>query len=197
MPRDESSADDSPRLIALCSPAMGSGKSVVADVLQRRHGFKLVKFASALKNMARTFLREAGIEESDIERYVNGDLKEEPIERLGGVTSRWIQQSIGTEWGRECIRQDLWVHLTRLRVEAFFNIGQSVVIDDLRFPNELEMVFELQGTPVRIFRPGILPPKKHPSEGQLDAVDMLTLRNDRSIEHLQELAGMLATCPLH
>lgn len=43
-------------LIGLCSPAMGSGKSTVADYLVRHHGFSRVALATPLKMMTTALL---------------------------------------------------------------------------------------------------------------------------------------------
>lgn len=53
-----------------------------------------------------------------------------------GATPRSLMQMIGTEWGRNMIREDLWVELWRQAVDAVPE-GVPIVIDDCRFPNEL------------------------------------------------------------
>lgn len=185
-----------PRLIALCSPAMGSGKSVVAAHLVERHGFVHLKFAGILKNMARAMLRGIGIPDPMIERYVEGDLKETVIPEVG-VTSRFLQQRLGTEFGRNCIREDLWAHLTQQAARRHLADGRSVVIDDMRFTNELEKVVEIGGHPIRIVRPGVtVAGGAHVSEGQLDGIMMLRIDNDGTIDDLKRKADTLALCPL-
>jgi len=185
-----------PRLIALCSPCMGSGKSALARFLVEDHNFAPLKFAGVLKNMIRTLLAETGFVPTEIERMVDGDLKEVVIPEIG-VTPRWMQQSIGTEWGRNCIRQDLWVHLTRIAAVRLLDQGVSVVIDDMRFINELEMVREIGGYAIRVVRPGIeSTTAAHPSEGALDTVSMLRVSNDADLDALRDRAKTLATCAL-
>lgn len=85
----------------------GSGKDVLAAPLVRR-GFLLLKFAGPLKNMIRSLLRDQGVDDEMIERIVEGNLKETPIREFSGCTSRWAQQSLGTEWGRVCLGESFW-----------------------------------------------------------------------------------------
>lgn len=177
---------------------MGSGKSTLAQFLIDDHGFEKLSFAGPLKAMTMAFFRECGFGEYEAKRLTYGTIadKEERIEEIG-TTSRWIQQSLGTEWGRNLIRPDIWVQLTRLKAKALLDAGKSVVIDDMRFVNELEMVQEEGWHPVRINRPGaVVTTVGHASEGALDGYQMISLQNDGDLDHLRNYATTLATCPL-
>lgn len=170
-------------LIALTSPAPQSGKSTVANRLMQRHGFQLLKFAAPLKDMIRTLLRHCDIPADMIERYVDGDLKEVIIPEIG-VTSRHLQITLGTEWGRDQVRQDLWVHLVKRSAERLMERGLNVVIDDMRFQNEFDMTQEIFGHPVRIENSRVTYAGSHRSEGALDKVNMRVLKNDGTIADL-------------
>jgi adenylate kinase family enzyme len=95
----------------------GSGKSEVARVLMEEFGFTRVKFADPLKNMLRTMLSDIGHTAEDVERYLEGDLKESVVDGIG-VTARRLMITLGTEWGRDQIAPDLWVTLWAARVAA-------------------------------------------------------------------------------
>lgn len=187
-----------PLLIALTSPAMGAGKSEVARHLVERHGFLPLKFAGVLKAMTVTFLRDGlGLADDVIDEMIEGRLKEAPIDGLGKagfeVTPRRLMQTLGTEWGRDCIRTDLWTSLVRQRAIAHLALGRSVVIDDLRFQNELELVHELGGTAYRVTRPGIADATGHPSEGALAAEPLEEIPNSGTIDDLRRLTdGIVA-----
>lgn len=155
-----------PKLIALTGPA-GCGKSTAARVL-RRHGFARVKFAGPLKAMIRVMLTEAGVGRAEIRRMVEGDLKEKPHPVLCGRSPRHAMQTLGTEWGRDCISADLWVSLGMARVQSLMAAGRSVVIDDTRFPNEVSAIRSLGGRVVLVDRPGITPVVAHASEGGVE-----------------------------
>jgi hypothetical protein len=173
-----------PRLIALCSPAMGSGKTTLARHLVEQHGFLRLAFATPLKCMAVEFLRATGLSEPDIHERVFGSTKEEPIPGLGTLTSRRLQQLIGGEFGRDMIGTNVWVDIARSAVLTAGERGQSVVIDDMRHPNEADMVREMGGQCIRVVRPGATITQAHTSEGQLDGRPMRTIVNDSSIEVL-------------
>ncbi len=170
-------------LIALTSPAAGSGKSTVADYLVEKHGFVRFKFADVLKNMLRAMMRDIGYGPEETELYIEGPRKPFVIPELG-VPMRHLMQTLGTEWGRDCIRQDLWVHLAVHRMKVMLDAGYRVVIDDMRFLNENARVRELGGICVRVLRSGLVVDTGHRSEGELDHVPMLEILNDGSIDDL-------------
>lgn len=157
-----------PLVFALYSPAMQSGKTTVADYFEAR-GAQPVKFAGALKAMVATLLRECGEDEETVRESVFGSLKETPIKELGGKSSRQLQQTLGTEWGRNMVHPDLWINTTELKIRMYHKVGLHVVIDDLRFPNEYDMLREKFNTVfITVVRPGNTYSGGHGSEGLLD-----------------------------
>ena len=175
---------DRGRLIVLCSPAMGSGKSTVAAHLVKHHGFIKEAFATPLKKMTEGLFTALGMPASEIEDRVYGSRKEEVVPGIG-VSSRRIQQTIGTEWGRHCIGESLWTDITMSLCNTIRAAGINVVIDDMRFPNELAAVQAAGGECWRIQRPGVAVTAQHASEGALDHVAMRTLDNGLTIKDLR------------
>jgi len=141
----------------------GSGKSRVADELVNL-GFVRVKFAHPLKEMMRGGLRAAGLDEETIERMIEGDLKEVPSPALGGRTPRYGMVTLGTEWGRNLMASDLWINIAKMRITGLRNAARAVVVDDVRFPNEVETIKRLGGRLWRVERPGIEIDIGHESE---------------------------------
>lgn len=173
-------------LIALYAPRQGSGKSVIADALVQDHGFSCIKFADPLKEMIFAFLVARGLDPFTVERMVHGDLKEAPVPGLGGITTRFLMQTIGTEWGRNTIHPDIWTNTFRASVEA---TPGPVVCDDMRFPNEYETAADLGAVLVRVIRAGHSPEVTHPSEGLLDDRTFHhTIINDSTLEVLRHKA---------
>jgi hypothetical protein len=146
----------------------GSGKSTAAAHLVNAHGFARVRFAGPLKDM----MRALGLTEDEIE----GHLKEQPCALLGGKTPRFAMQTIGTEWGRDTLGPDLWIRAWQAAVDKL-PAGQSVVVDDCRFPNEAAAVRANGGALVRLDRRGAGTTSQHSSEGQ-DLGETIRLRND-------------------
>jgi hypothetical protein len=136
------------RVVGLCGAA-GSGKSVAAEELERM-GFKRVRFSAALKDMLRAFYRACGVAETDIERRIEGDLKEVPDPLLGGKTPRYAMQTLGKEWGRDMIWNELWSRAWRTRAEKELSDGHRIVAEDVRFETEDAEVHRLGGKIVEI-----------------------------------------------
>lgn len=132
------------RLIVLTGRAR-SGKTTVSNYLYREQDFAVVKFAGVLKDMLYTL----GLDWD----HVEGDLKEQPCELLGGKTPRHAMQTLGTEWGRNMIHEDLWVNAWRQNVAQHLDQNVDVVTDDCRFDNELAAALGLGATVIRLVRP--------------------------------------------
>jgi hypothetical protein len=171
------------RIVALSGPA-GSGKSEAAKYLTSSLGYSVVKFSEPLKNMLRAFYSTVGLTAEEIERRIEGDLKEVADPYLNGHTPRWAMQSLGTEWGRDCLGGDFWINAWSRKVAV---TDANVVVDDCRFDNEARAVKDQAGEIV------LLKPKKarrktssHNSEAGISPklVDHVVV-NDGTIEDLQ------------
>lgn len=168
------------RLVGLYSPAMGAGKTTLAEAL-RGHGYKRLPFAGPLKAMLRTLVMEAGGSAEDARRVTDGDLKQAPCPWLSGCTPRHAMQTLGTQWGRQRMHPEFWVNLWRQRAEMELAAGHSIVADDMRFPNEAAAIAALGGLTVRIERPGTMVSVRHASEGGLEDWPFdVRLLNDRA-----------------
>lgn len=130
-----------------------SGKTAAADYIERCYGFKRRHIAEPLRDMLAVLLRANGVAESMIPRYLTGDLKERLIPEIGR-TSRELQISLGTEWGRRLVHPDLWA-----KTWARSNPpGKPVMNDSVRFPNEESAIRrDLGGLTLLIRRPGTKP----------------------------------------
>ena len=172
-----------PRLIGLYSPAPGCGKTIVASLLtDLLSNHQRVSFAAPLKSAVSNMLIDLGLPSF---HYIY-DNKEAIIPELG-VSARHMLQTLGTEWGRACIHPDFWVKIARAKTERVMGDGGSVVIDDVRFPNEAAMIFELGGELWRIERPGVSYDGDHSSEGALeDITPDRVIINDGTIDQLKE-----------
>lgn len=131
--------------------AHNSGKSEAAKQLVNDHGFQRMSMAWPLKEMLRTM----GLTEAQL----YGDEKEFPIDLLDGQTPRWAMQSLGTEWGRKLISPNIWVRAMTLCLKQIeeMQLDARIVIDDVRFANELNMIQFFQGETWKIRRPDVEP----------------------------------------
>ena len=172
-----------PRLIGLYSLAPGCGKTTVASLLtDLLNDRECVSFAAPLKRAVWSMLDYLGLSGF---HYIYAD-KEAIIPELG-VSARHMMQTLGTEWGRACIHPDFWVMIARVKAQRIMADGGSVVIDDVRFPNEAAMIRDLGGELWRIERPGIAYDGDHSSEGGLeDITPDRVIVNDGTIAQLKE-----------
>ena len=154
-------------LIGLYSPAPACGKTTVAGYLSG-HGFRIMPFAESLKRMAQVFLMELGLTDSMIEHHLYNS-KESRIEVFGlNITARHVCQTLGTEWGRTCIHPDIWLHCWQRKAQQNLDRGIDVVVDDVRFLNEAELIRQLGGEVWCVERPAVVRTTTHASEGSLD-----------------------------
>ena len=144
----------------------GSGKDEAATALVQC-GFVHLKFAMPLKLMLRSLLNFRQVNPAEIERMIEGDLKEVDTSALDGRSPRHAMQTLGTEWGRREIGDDLWTGVVRDRAAKEMC---HVVISDVRFPNEAEMVRALGGEVWRIARPGCAG-DGHTSETEMESIE--------------------------
>lgn len=166
-------------IIGLCGYA-GCGKTTISDRLIMK-GFRRRKFAAPLKNMLRSFLRDQGVTDGVIDRMIEGDMKETPSHYLNGKSPRYAMQTLGTDWGRALICEDLWCDAATRDLESYDN----VVFDDVRFFNEADAIRKSGGKIIRINRTGVGPVNDHASEAPPWADADVT--NDGSVSDVTDL----------
>jgi len=156
--------------------AKESGKSTLAKALE----YPIYSFAGPIKAMITTLLMEAGFTLDKINYWVHDENgKNEDIPHPINCTCRRLMQTLGTEWGRNLVNHEVWVNI------LFNKINQwdfpRVVIDDLRFPSEVD---GLQLCPhkvlfVKVVRPDQVNADNHASEhGLPDEAFDLVIVND-------------------
>lgn len=141
-----------PILVAFTGLAQ-AGKTTAAQAFLSL-GYDRMSFADPIKAMVRclTFVTD----------------KTAHPEELCGKSLREVYQSLGTDWGRNMVGGDIWIRAGRCRIDTLMGDVQSeiirgIVIDDIRFDNEAELVRAMGGVVVEITRPS-LPQMDHASE---------------------------------
>jgi hypothetical protein len=133
----------------------GSGKNVVAGMIADA---KVIQLADPLYAMISAML---GVSQ---ERLRDRDFKERAIEWLG-KSPRQLLQTLGTEWGRTLVSEDVWLAIAEQRIAAMLEDGvPCVVVADLRFDNEAEMIRRLGGQVWEVLRPDAPGVAEHASE---------------------------------
>jgi len=184
-----------PTLIGLVGPA-GSGKDTAAARLYADHDYMPYALAEPIRTMLYALFAEANIPAA----HLFGPLfKADPIEQLHGATPRHLMQSLGTEWGRKLVHEDVWLTVA----ERYLGlqpgdepVSDRIVITDVRFANEAAWVRKHGGILVSIHRPGAGlqgSTGQHSSETGVQGIDThLALSNDGSIATLWDQVDALA-----
>lgn len=159
-----------PKIIALTGH-IGAGKTTVARILKTQ-GYTRVRFAGPLKSM----LHAIGL----LEAETDGHKKEQPCEILCGKTPRQAMQTLGTEWGRDHIGPNFWINLWKRDARRH----DFVVVDDVRFQNEIDAVHDLGGVVWRVIRAEVLNHHSHASEQATLPFDH-AITNDWSMDELR------------
>lgn len=137
---------------------IGSGKDTIAEYLVAKHGFRQESFAGNLKDAIATIFnwdRELLEGKSEVAREWRNQIDTWWAKRLDipDLTPRWVLQHWGTEVCRYGFHDDIWIASLENKLRQS---NQHVVISDCRFPNELKMIREINGTTVQVSR-GIEP----------------------------------------
>lgn len=163
-------------LIAFAGPKF-AGKGTAAK-LPLSAGYKIASFARPLKDM----LVAMGLTEVDLTDPV---LKETPHPLLGGQTPRYAMQTLGTQWGRETIWDDIWVNLMSVRLRTMLADGGRFVFDDCRFDNEAIALRQSGAVIIEITNPKCSYNPAIKSEAGLSRhLITATVANDSTIEDL-------------
>ena len=168
-----------PLIIGIMGKA-ASGKSTVAKILAKEHNYSRSKFSQTLKDM---LLQIPGV----TNEMVEGRLKEIPNMIFGGHTPRKAMQTLGTEWGREMMIEDIWIDSWHRRVLSRFDRKIPLSVEDCRFPNEAKKVRELGGEIWMVTRKQCEDlPGNHMSETQMDGVKpKIFLKNNGDFQKLR------------
>ncbi len=156
-------------LIGIYSPAAGSGKSAIADHLITHHNFARLSFAEPLKDMVRVLLENFGYSPTDAHDLTHIH-KRAPIYEIDPrIDSRHLLRTIGTEWGRACIHTEIWLRCWTARYMRLTSEGYDrIVVDDMRFLNEANLLARLDAQLWSVVRTGTPRSTAHASEGGLD-----------------------------
>lgn len=163
--------------------AAGAGKDTVARMLVEAHGGRIAAFAGPLYDFVATI---TGI---PAHRLADRAVKEAVIPWLG-KSPRQLLQTLGTEWGRQSVSEDIWVRSLLERIKPWRDAGLLVVVTDVRFDNEADAIADAGGEVWRVVRPGwrclTEDAQKHASEaGVSDRLVALTLTNDGTLDDLR------------
>ena len=131
---------------------IGSGKGTAADYLVKDHGFVVESFASSVKDVcASIFGWERSMMEGDT---IESRRWRETVDvwwenELGikGFSPRMAMQLIGTDVMRDCFNDNIWILSLKKKLSS---LSGDIVVSDVRFKNEANMIRESGGVLIRI-----------------------------------------------
>lgn len=127
---------------------IGAGKTTLADYL-RCSGYVAVSFAEPIKAVA----MDMGFEKEEVDGTQAQKLS---LNKLWNVSGREFMQKFGTDICRDTLpytikgMNNVWIRLAKHRVEKLLNAGHNVVMPDVRFLDERDMIVETGGIIIRI-----------------------------------------------
>ncbi len=152
-----------------------SGKDTAAAQLVKS-GFEHYWFSKPMKDACSSIFGWS-------DDHLYGDLKE-TVDKRFGVSPRVALQTLGTEWGRDCIHKDLWINIAKMKMES----ADNIVISDCRFDNEAEVILSMGGYVVEIVRGDIKEVSAHSSEGGINpSLISFTIENNSTIEDFNSI----------
>jgi hypothetical protein len=138
------------------------GKDSVANILINKYGYRNDSFANPIRKFIALLTNSVNADET----YQLDADKEEPIEWLGGISKRYMMQTLGTEWGRDLVHPEIWINALWRRVDVK-NASVPLVISDIRYEDEAQSVREKGGWVVHVCRPGLPQTDMHETESNL------------------------------
>ena len=168
-----------------------SGKDTGGEYLIKKYGYIQYSFAGPLKKACQEIFMFS-------DEQTEGHLKEMHDERWN-ISARKVFQIFGTEMFREKlgdffpemkhIQENFWIY----RFEMWYknlkktNPNVKVVVTDIRFPNEAEIVKKLGGKIIKVERNTSMSIDNHASEKNIDLIKGdITLTNNDTLEKYYE-----------
>jgi hypothetical protein len=128
-------------------------------------------------------------------------LNNEVVSPALSMTPRQAAQMIGTEGFRECFKKDVWVNYAMRQVDNLLKAGMSVVVSDIRFPDEAQAIknwdfgVSAERNVVGIKRTNA-ESHAHASEAAIDAIvrtAQIRILNNGTIDELLLKADLIGT----
>jgi len=144
------------------------GKDTTADHLVKNYNFEKIAYATPLKNVCKELF-------DFNEEQLYGDEKEK-IDDFWGITPRGAFQYVGTELVRKQmgvllpeVGDAFWVKVMERKLMNDNNLDKNIVISDVRFQNEVDLIKKCGGIIIKIER-NLENQDNHLSEMEIDNI---------------------------
>lgn len=159
-------------IIGLCGE-QGSGKTTVGDILVEKYKFHKLSFSDALKDIVSILFqwpRNLLEGDSEYSREWRETIDEwwSKYLQIKEFTPRKALQLIGTDMMRDKLHPNIWINI----IERQLTNNKNIVITDVRFNNEVNMIINHGGYIIGIKRDkaSIYTEAKHKSEYDIDQI---------------------------
>ena len=162
----------------------GMGKDTCAEVLVSRLGYERFAFADCMKRICKNLF-------DFTDDQLHGQTKDTEDPRYGH-SPRQLLQMFGSDFIRDKVSEEFWVGKFKKFMRERLDDDPPVVVSDVRFQNEIDVIKELGGRVFLIKRNSVEPTDEHQSE----SVESLTgfsavICNDSSVDDLKFIAYQL------
>ena len=131
-----------------------NGKDTVANYICNKYGYRRIAFADILKEICAVLF-------GFTDEQLNGSEKEVKDPNWFNMTPRQILQFVGTELFRDNMsklnsefKNDFWLLCCKKKISDILNLDKNalLVISDVRFTNEGDMIKNMDGVVFRVMR---------------------------------------------
>ena len=149
-----------------------SGKSTIASHLVNHYKFEEYAFANALKNAC---VEIFGLSYNQ----VYSTYEKEVVDPYWNLTPRQILQDVGTIFRNMYIFNNKYKHIWIKSVERqIFNKPYNIVISDVRYQDEADMIKDKGGILLKVIRPNLISTDSHESEQSDIDADIIIYNED-------------------
>lgn len=167
----------------------GTGKDTIAKYMTSKLGYTKISFAHILKDVVSALfswereLLEGDTKESRIFRDTRDNWWSEKLHKE--ITPRLMLQQIGTELFRNHFDNNIWIYAIERQLLKY----DRIVITDIRFLNEYQMIRSLNGITIKVVRDNRnklnTSTSMHSSENNIDKFNYdFEIINNQTIEDL-------------
>jgi dephospho-CoA kinase len=166
----------------------GSGKDTIADYICKNYNYIKYSFATPLKQTLQTMFNLTN-------KQLYDEKEKEIVDKRYGKSPRELMQWFGTDIMRDQLTkfmpsmgENLWVnHFEEFYLENSVKENVPIIIADVRFQNEIDVIHKLGGVIIRIDRFGLTNIDTHITE-QTDTLHLggndFIIQNDSTLNNL-------------
>ncbi len=163
---------------------MNSGKDTAAGALTDYRDYATQSLAAPMKAFAQQLMGFT------VDQLYGPSESRNAVDPRWGVSPRHMLQTMGTDWMRNMVHEDVWINFALDQLSEWR--WEGAVIPDARYENEVRRIREFGGYVVKVTRPGAIRSSymDHASEKDQfripDSFFDLVIVNDGTVDELRE-----------